>query len=256
VDDARNEALEHAFAMGGGPKKMGFVRSIDESSTAAEIRRYLGSDVQNLSPEVKLLDQKRLAVSLARIKQQSTLAKAERRSGIDAPEAIEERRAYDAAVIALSNAEAELRAFPARPVLPFEIPELLDEALKSCQRLLVISSRDLGSIVDWTFVKRVEAALKRNVRALISIIEAAPAKGPAVDLERLRHKYRALELSSNKRGAFHHLICDEAFAVVCNRPLLGNQGKVRTFSHVSGYLLQTPSLVSAFTDRVVSRPAV
>jgi hypothetical protein len=79
VDDARHEGLEHAFAMGGGPKKMGFVRSIDESAPAAELRRYLGPDVQKLLPDTGVLDQKRLAVSLARIKQQAALGRVERR---------------------------------------------------------------------------------------------------------------------------------------------------------------------------------
>lgn len=121
VDDARHEGLEHAFAIGGGPKKMGFVRSIDESYTAAELRRYLGPEVQRLLPETTSLDKKRLAVSLARIKQQASSGRVQRLGGINAPEAAEERKAAESASIALSEAEAELRAFPARPIMPFEI---------------------------------------------------------------------------------------------------------------------------------------
>jgi hypothetical protein len=71
VDDARNEGLEHAFAICGGPKKMGFVRSIDEPSTLAELRRYLGPAVRYLLPDPEALDKRRLAVSLERIKHQA-----------------------------------------------------------------------------------------------------------------------------------------------------------------------------------------
>jgi len=254
VDDARHEGLEHAFAIGGGPKKMGFVRSINESSTAAELRRYLGPEVQRLLPDTSSLDQKRLAVSIARLKHQAALGRAERRGGINAPEAAEERKAVESASLALSEAEAELRTFPARPVLPFEVAELLDDALNRCQSLLIISSRDLGkSVVDRRFLGRIEGILKRRARVVISLMEAPGTQGPAIELERLRQAYPQLELSSNKRGAFHHLVCDHLFAVICNRPFLGNQGKVRNFSHVSGYLLQTPELVRTFAKRVGPR---
>jgi hypothetical protein len=252
VDDARHEGLEHAFSMGGGPKKMGFVRSIDESSTLAELRKYIGPEVQKLLPDTASLDQKRLAVSLARIKQQASTARLERRGGPEAPEAAEERKVVEAASTALSEAEAELRAFPARPIWPFEIGELLDQALTGCQHLLVISSRDLSrAVVDARFIKRVEAALKRDVRVVISLSEAAGTSAPAVEMERLRQSHPKLQLSSNKRGAFHHLICDSSFALVCNRPFLGNQRKARFFHHITGYLLQIPELVRAFSDRIV-----
>lgn len=254
VDDARHEGLEHAFATGGGPKKMGFVRSIDESSTPGELKKYLGPDVQKLLPDTDALDKKRLAVSLARLKQQTCLARVERRGGIHAPEAALETEQLEDASVALAKAETELRAFPARPIQPFEISELLSTALDSCQSLLAISSRDLGrAVVDSRFIKRIEAALQRNVRVVVSLIDPPGADGPAIELERLRRQYPSLELSSKKRGSFHHLVCDDSFAVVCNRPLLGNQNKVCTFHHVVGILLQATELVRAFADRIEPR---
>jgi hypothetical protein len=255
VDDARNEALEHAFARGGGPKKMGFVRAIDESSTLAELRRHLGPDVQRLLPHPEELDKKRLAVSLARLKHQACSGRVERRGGMNAPEAVQEKQELELASTALDEAEAELRAFAARPILPFEIRELLDAAVDSCKSLLAISSRNLGRpIVNARFIKRIEAALQRNVRIIISLSEPPGADATAAELERLRQRYPKLELSSKKRGGFHHLSCDDAFAVICNRPLLGNQDKVCTFHHVVGILLQEPTLVRAFTDRIDPRP--
>jgi hypothetical protein len=258
VDDARHEGLEHAFAEHGGPKKMGFLRSIDESSTTAELRRYLGPDVQRLLPDTDALTGKRLAASLARIKVQVCLGRVERRGGIHAPEAAQEKEQLETASAILSEAETQLRTFPARPVLPYEIAEHLSTALDSCQSLLVVSSRNLGrAVVDARFLKRVEAALQRNVRVIISITDPPGADKPAIELERLRGKYPRLELYSKRRAAFYHLICDDSFALVCNRPILGNPGKICTFYHVVGFLLQTPHLVSALTSRIgadASRP--
>jgi hypothetical protein len=251
VDDARHEGLEHAFAVHGGPKKMGFLRSIDESSTTAELRRYLGPEVQKLLPDTEELTSKRLAVSLARIKHQVCLGRVERRGGINAPEVAQEKEQLEAAFGILSEAETQLRTFPARPVLPYEIAEHLSIALDACQSLLVISSRNLGrAVVDARFLKHVEAALQRNVRVVISITDPPGTDKPAIELERLRGRYPRLELHSKRRAAFYHLICDDVFALVCNRPLLGNLGKLCTFHHVVGFLLQAPHLVSAFTNRV------
>jgi hypothetical protein len=217
----------------------------------AEIRKYLGPDVLKLLPETGALNERRIAVSVARIKLQAAIGRAERRGGLDAPEAREERQAAEAASAALSEAEAELRAFSARAVMPFEIPELLDQAIESCEHLIIISSRDLGkAVVDGRFLNRIEEALRRNVRIVISLADSAGSDKPAVGLERLRRQYPQLELFSGVRGAFHHLVCDLSFAVICNRPLLGNQGKVRSFNHVVGYLLQAPDLVRAFIERI------
>jgi hypothetical protein len=71
VDESRNEPLSNVFAERGGPKKMGFVRSIDQSYASAELRRYLGPNVQKLLPDQSTLDQRRLAVSTVRIKHQA-----------------------------------------------------------------------------------------------------------------------------------------------------------------------------------------
>jgi hypothetical protein len=190
-------------------------------------------------------------VSMARLKLQTALARAERHGGTESPYASEEMHAIDAASEGVLQAEAQLQAFPARPVLPFELPELLADALERCERILMISSRDLDqSVVDGQFVRRVEAALKRGVRVQIALAELGGAKNLAVELERLRGRHQNLELSTGKRGNFHYLVCDDRFAVVSNKPFLSSQAKVRKFHHIVGYLLQAPELVRAFSARV------
>ena len=100
------------------------------------------------------------------------------------------------------------------------------------------------------FVERLEKVLERGARVVISLTEAATADSLAIDLERLRARFPRLQLLSGRREQTHHVVCDSAFAVVTNRPLLSNLAKIRTFHHVVGYLLQRPDLVEAFVERV------
>jgi hypothetical protein len=248
VDDARNEALEHAFAERGGPKKMGFVKSISESVAAAELRRQLGPRIQQILPDPAALDEKRLKVSLLRIKHQSAVTRAERKES-------SLKRSSDpdveAALRNLSEAQDELRAFAARSLLPFEITELLDQAITESKLLLAVSSRDAeGHIVNPIFLRNLEDTLKRGATVVISLTEPDANSNAVLTLERLRQTNANLNLVTGRRTNYYYLICDSRYALIYNRPLLGNQGKVRTFQQVVGYVLQTPELVSAFLQRM------
>jgi len=249
VDEVRNEAIEHAFAERGGPKKMGFLRSIDESAAAADLRRYLGSDILKKIAEQASCEEKRLAVSLARIKHQAALTRAERGQFHDDPSASAE--AIVASGELLAEAEAELAAFAARPIAPFEISEFLEDALEHSKRLFIASSRTVDrSIVDPKFLKRLEELLTRGVQVIFTLRDPPKPEAPAIELERLNKRYPNLQITTGGRGQFHHLVCDEKFAVISNRPILGNFGKVRSFNHVVGYILQQPELVRDFTARI------
>jgi len=78
VDEVPNTALEHAFAGRGGPKRMGFIKAISESATMSELRKYIGSPVQGVKLDAEEIDRRQIAVSLARFKHQTALARAER----------------------------------------------------------------------------------------------------------------------------------------------------------------------------------
>ena len=202
-------------------------------------------------PDQSTLDQRRLAVSTARIKQQAAVARLDRTLADDTDKV----PLIDAVATAQDNlavAEGELRAFPARPVAPFEIPGLLDRALDETSRLLMISSHTLNkSVASVEFVKRLEVVLERGARVVISVTEGTLPDGLAIDLEKLRARFPRLQLLSGGRDKWYHLVCDSALALVTNRPFLSNLEKVRTFHHVVGYLLQRTDLVEAFVDRVM-----
>jgi hypothetical protein len=246
VDDVKHEGLSHAFAVSGGAKKMGFVKSIDESSTANELRRYLGSEVVRLLPDGKALEECRLAVSIASIKYQTAIAQSAR--DLEPDHAGMSDAAKDA-LIKLTSAQSDIRAFPARPLAAFEVAEYFDAALAPGHRVLFISSQTVDrSIVTTAFLKKLEYLLANGARVVIALSDSAGTDGPALDLERLRSRYPKLELLSGRRGQFHYLVCDDEFAIVTNRPLLSNSSKVRTLQHVVGYVLQRKDLVRAFVD--------
>lgn len=252
IDEARNEALEHAFAERGGPKKMGFIKSIDDSAALSDLRRYLGPDILKKVAEQEASEDMRQTVSLARIRHQATLAKAERRSALDASAASADAEAVASAAQDLAKAEAQLSSFAVRPIAPFEIAEFLEAAFERCDQELLVSSRIVDrSIVDALFLKRLEEILNRGVRVVFSLREPPKPESPAIELERLNKRYSNFEISTGGRGSqFHHLVCDDKFALICNRPMLGNLGKVRSLAHVVGYLLQDCELVRDFVRRI------
>jgi hypothetical protein len=90
---------------------MGFIRTIDESATAAELRRYLGPEVHKLLPDQSALDERRLAVSLLRMKRQTALARFEREGGTQGNDGAEHPPELLNITENLAQAERELRAF-------------------------------------------------------------------------------------------------------------------------------------------------
>ncbi len=245
VDDVPNLELEHAFASRGGPKKMGFIKSVNESATMAALRKYVGPASHSHQLDGVDLDERRIAVSIARFKRQTALARSERSGG-------DNKGDVDAATAAAVNeAEDKLGAVPSRPLAPYEPAELLELALEKCRTLLMISSRTVDrSIVNEQFTKRLSEVLRRGARVIISLTEPIGTEPAALDLERLRARSPRLELNIGRRRQFNHLICDDRFAVISNKSFLGNQAKMRSFQHVVGYILQRPHLVRAFASRL------
>jgi hypothetical protein len=77
-----------------------------------------------------------------------------------------------------------------------------------------------------------------------------PIRDARKSLERLKSSYAGLDLRSGRKAQFYHLVCDKAFVLVSNRPFLSVAGKVRTFHHVVGYLLQRGDLIQAYATRL------
>jgi hypothetical protein len=167
------------------------------SATFADLRRYLGPEIQQyLTLDAAMLEERRIAVSLARLKYQAALSRKERAGDRASPEIIEAVRATSAA---LDEAHEQLLQFPARSIAPYEPAELLDRALETTTSNLLISSRTLDrSVVDARFLKRLDELLAGGTRVSIALSEHT-AEGPVAEIEKLRTRYPRLEVSLGKR---------------------------------------------------------
>ncbi len=157
----------------------------------------------------------------------------------------------------LEEAENDLAAFPARPVTPFEIPEMLDLAFKKAAQAPNDLEQEPRSLRNRCFFSQELEPCFETLRAVvISVTDALPNEpdGPAVDPGA---PAQSLPSTGFTRGEEERILpfgVRQRFCLVSNRPFLGNLKKVRTFHHVVGYLLQQPDLVDAFCNRVRSAP--
>lgn len=255
IDDIRHEEVSHKFTERGGPKKMGFLKSIDEASTANDLKKYLGSDTLKFLPANDELEEAKSHVNTERIKLQAAEAHSDRSYGRP-----EEETALEAVAVAkenLKSAENTLLGFAARPIAPYENAEFLEMALAKTERTLSVSTKSIDrSVVTPLFLKNLESLLKDGCSVTLSV-EAGPSEKPTppeVAIEKLRRTYPNLAVEVGTRFPFYHIVCDERFCVVSNRPFLGNPGKVRTFSHVVGFVLQRPDLVKTFAEKTRTVP--
>ena len=115
----------------------------------------------------------------------------------------EEQAALETAADALATTERALRSFPARPISPYEPVELLERALDECERLLIVTSRDLvRSKSDGRLAKQIEAVLQRGARVVVALADAPDPTGSVLELERLSGRYGRLELVSGESPEF------------------------------------------------------
>jgi hypothetical protein len=228
---------------------MGFLKTLDETNNLTALRRHLGQDLVRLLPDQADFDEKRAKAATARLR----LEAAERAA----------TKAGDAETIEkLSNAsetfalaEQELRAFSARPAFVYELPFLLRSAIQTATSRVLISTKRIGEeVIDAAAIRDLRGCLSRGVRVEIRVSDVVPEptgrKYVAVaELQRLQKEFGNLDVVTEFQGKFFYLVCDDRFALVCNRSILGNVPKVKSFSHFCGFLLQAKELVHAYVAR-------
>lgn len=254
VDETRLEALEHAFAEKGGPKKMGFIKDLNESNAVGAIRRHLGQETIRRLPDPADHDAKRIRVSLARLRRD--IAAVQLENSPEGSENVDARRALTLAEQELAAADESLRSSDARPIAVYEVPELIERAIVRSQEFLAISSRGIRRpILTRPRLKQLEAALARGVKVVLAIgetrAEAKPSKhyDPLAELAKLGRLYPNLDVRPGHKSELFHAISDDSFALICNRPLLGDSRKTKAFSHFSGFVLQSAELVRPYATR-------
>jgi hypothetical protein len=251
VDGAPDEAAEKAFAEKGGPKKMGFIKAINDSSSPARLRRHLGSEVTALLPSDEEYRQLKENVAGARL----GLEIASKR--LEQDQSDEQKIRFGAAEQRLTDAEAALQKHTARPLAPYERSRLFLRALSNAKTRLIISSFSISAdVAGRDFLKRIERLVKQGVAVTLYLDEravvgpGAKANSLQTGLEKLQRKHGYLNISLCKKLEFFSLIQDGNVAVISNVPWLSALGKVRTFHATNSYLLQGSDVVDAYTERL------
>lgn len=255
ADGDRVEDIERAFTEKGGLTKQSIIAGAVDHALDSRLKRYLEQRVKILPKASHIEDiqsriaQSRLGVHLAQ-------------SNIEANPGPKENARLAAAFEELTDAENELFAYDIRPVAPYEIARLIENAIEKCNERLVISTNRLSrSIVDALWVRSIEKAIDRGVDVTIFLTERKTPElseqnrrfNPYAEVEKLRLRSKGkLRVLQGEKFEFFFAICDYKFALIANTPFLAFRDKHRVFRPLAGMVLQKPALVEAFFGSVTS----
>jgi hypothetical protein len=249
------EDYELDFASRGGPQKMGFLRQVEETEGGLRIRRRLGTQVWSRLPEPRVLVERRGAVQEARDHLEALLSKADAGGGI---ERLGRRELGELAVVQerVEAADRALNEFEIRPLAPYEQRELLHRALKDAQETLLVSSVGLSRhVVDGFFLRSLDLAIERGVRITMATTlrptegrERSQSFDPLLELQQRANRSMFLTLARLKRTeTLFSLVKDRDWAVLSNRPFLGDRARRPSLYCVNGIVSQEPSIVERVT---------
>lgn len=261
VNGVPDENLEQRFAEHGGNLRKGLVKALSDGYLKSNVRSHLGHDLAR-----RVLDQadylvRQRAVSLAALK----VAAIRRREGaVDRGENSEDQRPtaeeIEAALTAEHEARLSLTQAPARPAAVYEVAEFLRRAMSEAKISVSISTRGLAPhLVDRDFLRALEHLLRRGVQVTILLHEEANqwrSRGKdwiqAFDaLAKLSVKFpAALGVRENREKRYYHISWDNQVALVANRPMLSNHGRIRSFEQFAGFVINEPESVVAYLSRV------
>lgn len=240
-----SESHERAFAWHGGPKKMGFVKTVAGDQPRKRLERLLGRDmVRTCVPEEQ--------IAAARHEEVAALAEAQsfRPTAAIAGRSSGAAKALAAAEERLAVARHTLIRMPLRPLACYEQDDLLFEALEQASRELFVTSAGLQPTMLNGYVLReidrlVSAGVKLRFTSYLAP-QAEPRGGNYYDpLSELTKRSNAagLRLEQSGRGEFHFLVQDDRLAVVSSRPFFGDVVRRSGFSRVVGFVAREPRLV-------------
>lgn len=240
-----SESHERAFAWHGGPKKMGFVRTVAGDQPRRRLDRLLGRDtVRDCVPD----DQ----VAAARQEEAAALSETQavRPAAASAGRSSGPARALAAAEDRLAVARHALMRMPLRPLACYEQDDLLLEALEQAKRDLFVTSAGLQpTMLNGYVLRDVDRLISEGVSQRFASYlppQLEPRGGDHYDpLSELTKRAAAgrLRLDQAPRGEFYFLVQDDRLAVVSTRPFFGDVVRRSGFSRVAGYVARDPRLV-------------
>ncbi|MCR4378056.1 MAG: phospholipase D-like domain-containing protein [Rhodospirillales bacterium] len=162
VDGRLSAEHEKSFLAAGGVERLGIRDSILDSEPIPPLVDLIGEQLVteisgHLSPDEDAVKLKRKS-SIARFKVETA------KKGAVSEADLDKDLSYLAAISEVETAERELASLKVRPIAVYEHPPLLEDALESAEkRVLIISPWITSAVVDKRFLKRLEVALERGV---------------------------------------------------------------------------------------------
>lgn len=259
IDGRISQEHELAFARGGGLERQPIFEGLNEQV-------QLGP-VDGLTPRVAELVQSAAAqrkkasrVTTARSKaDKAALAVVTAQSDGERAEAtIAEKQAREE----LARAEADLEKTPVRPLPVYEHPSILESAIATAtRRLLIVSPWIRRAVVDEVFLRNLRRACERGVRVLIGFglgeedSGEKPGDGEARrKLENLSKEFSSLQV--RRLGDTHAkvLVKDSEFFVITSFNWLSFRGDPsKPFREEWGTMVREPSLVDEFYTEIAKR---
>tara|TARA_R110002124_G_scaffold287358_1_gene473756 strand:- start:947 stop:2416 length:1470 start_codon:yes stop_codon:yes gene_type:complete len=239
IEGKLSDSHERAFAENGGPRKMGFIKTIGARSARSGLQRLIGRDSFSAMP-------------VADITRKAHKEDADSRSEVRAAElAVNNNRAgstrtlADSALVKAKErfaiAKHALDTMPIRPLACFEIDELVEEAINEARKSLVITSAGFQpTILTQHDLRLLDRLVGSGTRVHIGSFlkpQSEPRGGayydPLAELTK-RHVAGKIKLYQTRRSPFFYLIKDEELAVISNRPMLGDVVRRSGFQKVEG----------------------
>ena len=249
INGRPSDVHERAFAVHGGPKKMGFVRSVAADSSR-KLTRLLGRDLlADIVPEEQLLPiRKEQAAALEEVE---ALRPAAEMAGKKASAG----QAFAAASERVALVQHELARMPLRSLACYEQSELLAEAVANATRSLLVTSAGLQpTILNQYMLRDIDRLISDGISLRIgSFLEPQQEPrgktyyDPLAELTR-RSVRHALELIETKRNDFFFLVQDDQLAVVSSHPFFGDVVRRSGFSRVQGVVARKREIVEQIRD--------
>ncbi|MBI4263392.1 MAG: hypothetical protein HY657_03365 [Acidobacteria bacterium] len=259
IDGRISQEHELAFARGGGLERQPIFEGLQEK-VRPPIDDVLGGRVAEMVEAAEALRKKAARVTTSRSAlDMASLAVVRAQSGAQRAEAAAaEEQARDE----LAEVEANLQKAPVRPLPVYEHPAILDEAVSSAaKRLLILSPWVRRAVVDDAFLRNLQRACERGVRVSIGFgLGEADLGEKAWDAE-ARRKLENLSkdvplLEVRRLGNTHAkvLVKDSEFFVITSFNWLSFRGDPsKPFREEWGTIVRDPILVDDFYAEIMKR---
>lgn len=258
IEGKLSEQHERAFAENGGPKKMGFLKTLAETDTRRQLERFIGKQSVRAYPDRAELASLRKAETDAETAIRNTEPAAER-GGKGSPA----KAALAVAKGNLASTVQLLSAYPARPMDCYEQTALLIEAMDRAQQRLLVTTHGLQpALFSGFMLRQVDRLLEENVEVRIetSFVPQEQAKDDVRFDPRKELAKRALKgapvLTAGPKRPLYFLVKDADLAVVSNRPFFGDPFRKSSFMSVSGAVIRDAETVEAIHQRLTESAGI